>query len=345
MTPESRHTAPAAHFFRATLTAVGDRTETARSPTGTFRLGRHLDPVVTDERIWLDGPVASASHVGVRGYRYPPFEGPSRGVATDAYTIVLYVAGRTAIRRRIGRDEERCEVGPGDLSLQPPLIAARWGWASSVDVLHVYIEPSYLRELAREELGGLPSMRMRHGLCIRDEALSHLGRELVEELRPPRELASERATQAIGERMAIRLLRTSFDLDHATDSARTFSDEEIADLRELVTRRLGDDVPLAGMAHLVGLGVHHFCRVFRQTFGESPHGYLRARRLERAHQLVVTTATPISEIAMLTGFADQSHLTRCFKQRFGEPPAHLRRALRPVGAVVESPHGARPADD
>lgn len=31
---------------------------------------------------------------------------------------------------------------------------------------------------------------------------------------------------------------------------------------------------------------------------------------------------------MLTGFADQSHLTRCFRQRFGEPPAQLRRQLR-----------------
>ncbi len=324
---------------------MGGRSETARSPTGILRLGRHLDSVVPDESIWLDGPVASPSHVGVRGYRYPPFEDPTRGVATDAYVIVLYVEGRTVIHRRIGRDEERCEVGPGDLSLQPPLISARWGWASPIDVLHVYIEPSYLRELAREQVGGLPSMRMRHGLCIRDEALRHLGRELIEELRPPRKLASERATQAIGERMAIRLLRTYFDLDHTTDSARTFSNEEITELRELVARRLGDDVPLAEMAHLVGLGVHHFCRVFRQTFGESPHGYLRARRLERAHEMVITTAMPISEIAMLTGFADQSHLTRCFKQRFGEPPAHLRRALRPVSAVVESPNGARPADD
>ena len=43
----------------------------------------------------------------------------------------------------------------------------------------------------------------------------------------------------------------------------------------------GTTIPLADMARLVGLGVHHFCRVFRQTFGESPHGYLRARRLER----------------------------------------------------------------
>ncbi len=298
-----------------------------------------------DESIWLEGPVASPSHVGVRGYRYPPFEDSTRGVATDAYVIILYVEGRTAIHRRIGHDEERCEVGPGDLSLQPPLIAARWGWESPIEVLHVYIEPSYLRDIAREEVGSMASMRMRHGLRVRDEALAQLGRELIDELQPPRKLAGARATSAIGERMAIHLLRTYFDLDHTTDSARTFSNEEISELRELVARRLGDDVPLGDMARLVGLGVHHFSRVFRQTFGESPHGYLRARRLERAHELVVSTATPISEIAVLTGFADQSHLTRCFKQRFGEPPAHLRRALRPITTVIESPDGARPADD
>jgi AraC family transcriptional regulator len=302
--------------------------DTTRSPTGVLRLGRHGDPVVPNESIWLQGPAPSASHVGVRGYRFPAFEGAARGVATDFYVVILYVAGRTSIHRTIGRDEERCEIGPGDVSLQPPLLAARWGWRDPIDVLHVYIAPSYLREIAREEVGGAPAMRMRHGLRVRDEKLAGLGTDLIDELRPPRKLAGSRAAHAIGERVAIHLLRHYFDLGHATEAARSFSNEEITELRELVATRMGDDVPLAEMARLVGLGVHHFCRVFRQTFGESPHGYLRSRRLERAHDLVVSTATPISEIAMLTGFADQSHLTRCFRQRFGEPPAQLRRQLR-----------------
>ncbi len=69
----------------------------------------------------------------------------------------------------------------------------------------------------------------------------------------------------------------------------------------------------------------HFSRKFKLAVGESPHAYVVRRRLERACHLMMTSAEPLSEIALGVGFSDQAHLCRLFRQAFGQSPAHWRR--------------------
>jgi AraC family transcriptional regulator len=69
----------------------------------------------------------------------------------------------------------------------------------------------------------------------------------------------------------------------------------------------------------------HFSRKFKLAFGESPHAYVVKRRLERACHLMMTSAEPLSEIALSVGFSDQAHLCRLFRAAFGQSPASWRR--------------------
>ena len=69
----------------------------------------------------------------------------------------------------------------------------------------------------------------------------------------------------------------------------------------------------------------HFSRKFKLAVGESPHAYVVRRRLERACHLMMTSAEPLSEIALSVGFSDQAHLCRLFRQAFGQSPANWRR--------------------
>jgi hypothetical protein len=66
-----------------------------------------------------------------------------------------------------------------------------------------------------------------------------------------------------------------------------------------------------------------FARYFDNlSFGE----YIRKLRIEKALHLLDTTAYSMGEIAYLTGFSDQSHFTRIFKQHTGQSPAAYRKA-------------------
>jgi len=94
------------------------------------------------------------------------------------------------------------------------------------------------------------------------------------------------------------------------------------------------DAPLSceALAQLTNLSVWHFARAFKCTFGYSPHVFLLRRRVERAQGLMLKTNTPLAQIAIECGFADQAHLSRLFLQFTGERPASWRRA-RAIGAA------------
>jgi AraC-like DNA-binding protein len=80
------------------------------------------------------------------------------------------------------------------------------------------------------------------------------------------------------------------------------------------------------LAVLARLSSFHFCRAFRDSFGESPHGYVTRRRIERAQGLMLTTNASLGQIAADCGFTDQAHLSNLFRRFVGESPGVWRRA-------------------
>jgi AraC family transcriptional regulator len=72
----------------------------------------------------------------------------------------------------------------------------------------------------------------------------------------------------------------------------------------------------------------HLARTFRRyrmcTIGQ----YVRQLRLEDALRRMLGCDHRLAEIAAATGFADQAHFTRTFKQELGVTPRDYRRRLR-----------------
>jgi len=80
------------------------------------------------------------------------------------------------------------------------------------------------------------------------------------------------------------------------------------------------------LATVARLSECHFNVAFRSSVGESPHGYIIRRRVERAQGLMLTTEKSLSEIALECGLTDQAHFTRLFRRIAGDSPAAWRRA-------------------
>ena len=77
-------------------------------------------------------------------------------------------------------------------------------------------------------------------------------------------------------------------------------------------------------------GVHpvHLARVFRRHNGESIGSPLRRLKVLRAFEQLPDSRRALAEIALDSGFTDQSHLTRVFRQVAGRPPGAVRRLLK-----------------
>lgn len=68
---------------------------------------------------------------------------------------------------------------------------------------------------------------------------------------------------------------------------------------------------------------------------ETPGGYIRRRRLERARRdLAAPGRLPVADIAARWQFADSSHFVRAFKRRYGETPAQYARSLGGPGRAT-----------
>lgn len=66
-------------------------------------------------------------------------------------------------------------------------------------------------------------------------------------------------------------------------------------------------------------------RLFRTHLGVSPIGWVIARRIERASQLLSTTHLSVTQIAHQVGLADQYYFSRLFKDRTGSAPTEWRQ--------------------
>ena len=91
---------------------------------------------------------------------------------------------------------------------------------------------------------------------------------------------------------------------------------------------MSDSIDLAALAAIAGLSVYHFARAFKQSAGTTPHHYLIERRVRQAQGMLARAQLSLPEIALATGFSDQSHLTRHFRQLVGMSPGQFRRSLR-----------------
>jgi AraC family transcriptional regulator len=82
------------------------------------------------------------------------------------------------------------------------------------------------------------------------------------------------------------------------------------------------------------VGVHpvYLAQAFRQHEGCTPAEYQRRLRLDWAAEQLTRDASSLTEIALQSGFADQSHFHRVFKSRTGLTPLQYRRQARPTAS-------------
>jgi AraC family transcriptional regulator len=94
---------------------------------------------------------------------------------------------------------------------------------------------------------------------------------------------------------------------------------------EFVDARLEGRLLLGELAQVAALSPFHFLRAFRRTTGLTPHGYLTARRMDRALRLLQGSDRPIPEIAARLGYANPAHFRRAFRKAFGLAPGEISR--------------------
>lgn len=117
-------------------------------------------------------------------------------------------------------------------------------------------------------------------------------------------------------------------------SPREQDNRRLLRARDAIDRDYAQPLDVPTLARVAHVSPAHFSRTFRATFGETPHRYLQRRRIERAMALLSDTATPVTDVARLVGFASLGTFSRTFRDVVGVSPTGYRARTRPVAAPV-----------
>ncbi|HEX6298953.1 MAG TPA: AraC family transcriptional regulator [Acidimicrobiia bacterium] len=94
--------------------------------------------------------------------------------------------------------------------------------------------------------------------------------------------------------------------------------------RDAIDRDYAQPLDIPTLAGLAFVSESHFVRVFKDTFGETPHRYLQRRRVERAMFLLRETDRSVTEICFDVGFGSLGTFSRTFTAIVGDPPTTYR---------------------
>jgi AraC family transcriptional regulator len=226
--------------------------------------------------------------------------------------VVVFVLGGM-VRERFGTRLEDCARGT---ALTIP--AGHWHSETFTDQpthgLIVEIGDDQARALR------LSGTALNRHAAVRGHQVAALGDALYREFRRPDD-ATALAVDGL-------LLQLAAAATRQSSRARRESPRWLTRVTDAIRADLKAPLKIADLAHDAGVHPVSLARAFRRHYGCSPADFIRRLRVEAARSTLARTDLPLSAVARLAGFADQSHLTRIFRRTVGTTPGCYRREFR-----------------
>ena len=220
----------------------------------------------------------------------------------------------------------------GEIAIVPAGLPCEWSWKSRADdVLEIRLGDAYLREVAESVEVDPDGIEIVPRVGTPDPQIERIGLSLKAEVEADGLLGGKLYADSLANALAISVIRDHSSLGRK--ATREVAGEHAGGLSRRALKRaidyVGDnlankDLTLAEVAGAAHMSPYHFSRLFKESTGLAPHQYVIERRVQRAKELLSNTDLPIAEVALLCGFAHQSHLNRHFKRLLGVNPKSLR---------------------
>jgi AraC-like DNA-binding protein len=235
----------------------------------------------------------------------------------DAFSIGVIRRGRTdyvnqATRQRVGPGTV-VMMNPGDVHGCNPVADEPWSYRM------LYVDHTWLGRL-QHEWGFSANHDFRPFAAVMSTAPALYGEfnRFYDVLTSdaPDHLQRQCAAVAFFEQV-------QSSLDPATVVERE-ANRKLARAAEYISDNCTAALKLEDICSASGLSASYLIRAFRKHYGMTPHTYLLNRRIQLARGLLKGGGA-IADVALETGFSDQAHFQRTFKQFLAATPGQYRR--------------------
>jgi AraC family transcriptional regulator len=271
--------------------------------------------------------VKSWDGIEVARYRFPP--GERKVAPLPGHVLRLHRSGpHYFVQRLNGRTYENTETRR-HVTIIPASRPFEQVFQVESDDLNVVVPGRVIYRAALDAGLNPDRVEIQGRFCVDDPQVHRLGLTLGAELEHD-SFGEQLFVESLSYALAIHIIRSYSSLGEglqavaAQISGQRLSGPVLCRVIDYVNDSVSDRLTLAGMAAAANLSPFHFSRLFKASTGLTPYQYVIRCRTEAARDLLIGTDIPIREVALRAGFADQSHLSRHLRRRFGVTPGDLR---------------------
>jgi AraC family transcriptional regulator len=287
-----------------------------------IRSSHNVEKVERQSRTWNGITVHSISIYGGKGVGWNDLSG-----AQPSLSIVLdEIGGYVEPRLKLDEPTSSSRLEPRHMTFSPAGMPI-WGYTSHIDCVRearLDFDLSALTLKLGEDLDRLKTQVPR--LAFHDERIWQLGAILSSQCAEP-----DAYSQLYGDSLTVALVIDLLRMGKAKPHDRRqggLARWQLRRVTEYMRAQLSSSVHLSELAEMTGLSQSQFGRAFKVSTGLPPHRWLLRERVAKAQELLREGKMSLAEIALATGFTEQSHLSRIFRQVVGAPPGAWQRDQR-----------------
>ena len=161
--------------------------------------------------------------------------------------------------------------------------------------------------------------------CIHQDYLVHTDSDNIKLMMDPK------LNQLFGEKEIVarysELLSDGLILLLANKLKSITNDSYSKDVKHKLLEVPETSISIEDMSNEICVSSFHMIRQFKKEVGLTPHQFQIQCRIRKAQKMLLSNRT-IAEVALNTGFCDQSHFVRCFKKIVGMTPTSYQKVAK-----------------
>ncbi len=279
------------------------------------------------EQIFSNPPLITSYHSKWDGIYFEHHYQPSTDTfehCLTMHTISVALDNISTERWFDGKRESETQT-TGTIAIIPVDILHRCLWAEKIQFMFVSVDPLLLKRLGMEVSASEDIELIPHFATQQDPLILGILLSLKDELE----------SKMSGDRLYVDQLTTTLVIHlikkycvkknqvvKYTDGLPKYKLRQVI---EHIHSHLNSEIKLAELAGVAGISQYYFCQLFKNSLGITPYQYVLQQRVEQAKRLLRSGKMAICDIALICGFANQSHLTKHFRKITGMTPKDYQK--------------------
>lgn len=243
------------------------------------------------------------------------------------HLITFQQKGTTRLEYQLGDVRGSKLIFPGQISIVPGGYDMTGSSDTESDVISVYLRASIVEQVFAQSCVADHALLLPQ-VAIMDPVLSGLVYGCAD-ARSWQNTRSQAYIDHFAWAMAAHLSEnySNCSVSQSRNEDKPLSIKTLRMVDQYIRAHIAHDIGVTDIAQAVGYNPAYFSQIFKRTLGIPPYRYLLNHRVQAVRDSLHTKAR-LADIAVATGFCNQEHMTRAFRQFFGTSPSHYRREMR-----------------